>query len=429
MLQFRRLPIVALSALSLLVLLPAAASAAPTLTSVAPASIVVGSTVTATGSVSPAAAGEQVRLEQQVDGAWVQVGAVATTSATGAWTVSWSPRMGGPVRATQLTGTGGSSAELQVVVAAKVLGGARSAGALYPFLGTRATWRVAPATYPDGPVRIELSIGGRAAGSVRARIHDGVVSSKLPTNGVGRFRATLVLPDSGDLAGARGGTVSFTVRGARVGAGSNASWNRSLRAGLRFRGFFVPGGARYDGHMGDSVVAFHKAYGRPRTTTFEQSDWARLSARAVAVRDRSAGLHIEIDKGRQILMQVRGGKPIMIVHVSTGVTGNTPAGRWKVQWKGDWVPSLYGSLLYKSMSITGAYAIHGYPSVPTSAASHGCVRVPMWIAATLYRRSPVGTPIYIYERGSSTRPSVGRSSSTDVPELSGVDVAPWVDEA
>lgn len=121
----------------------------------------------------------------------------------------------------------------------------------------------------------------------------------------------------------------------------------------------------------------------------------------------------------------------MIIHVSTGRTGNTPAGRHSIQWKGNWVPSLYGSLLYKSMAFQGAYAIHGYPSVPTSPASAGCVRVPMWIAATLYRRSPVGTPVYVYEGPGSTRPSIGRAGSTgaDVPELTGVDPARWATEA
>jgi hypothetical protein len=127
-------------------------------------------------------------------------------------------------------------------------------------------------------------------------------------------------------------------------------------------------------------------------------------------------------------MLVKGGTPIFVEHVSTGRTGNTPAGHWKMQWKGNWVPSLYGALLYKSMSITGAYAIHGYPSVPTTPASHGCVREPMWIAASLYARVPVGTPIFIYEGPGTTRPSIGRLRHADVPELTGVDVARYATE-
>ena len=45
------------------------------------------------------------------------------------------------------------------------------------------------------------------------------------------------------------------------------------------------------------------------------------------------GLHIEIDKTRQILMLVRDGKVTGTLHVSTGATGNTPVGHWSVLWK------------------------------------------------------------------------------------------------
>lgn len=415
--------------LILLLLVPTSAAAAPAITSLAPEQVVAGESVVATGSVTPAAAGELVQLEQQVDGAWTKVGQLASTDAAGAWRVTFNPQVGGQIRATQLSNTGGSSAELAVRVAPKVLSATLSSGRIYPFLGARATWRIAPSTYPNGRVRIVLSIDRRAAGFVQATVRNGVVTATIPTKGVGRFNAKLELPARGGfVAGSSSTPLSFTVRGERVGSGSSRTWNRALRAALKFRGVHVPGGSSFDSRMGESVIAFHKAYGRARTTTFEASDWKRLTRSAIAVRDRSAGLHIEIDKGRQILMQVRNGKAVMVIHVSSGSTGNTPAGRWKVQWKGDWVPSLYGSLLYKSMAITDAYAIHGYPSVPTSPASHGCVRVPMWIAATLYRRSPVGTPIYIYEGPGGTRPSVGRTATPDVPELTGVDAAAWANE-
>ena len=42
------------------------------------------------------------------------------------------------------------------------------------------------------------------------------------------------------------------------------------------------------------------------------------------------------------------------------------------------------------------FAIHGYPSVPTYPASHGCVRVPMWIAPRLFADRPYGQTIYVY---------------------------------
>lgn len=412
-----------------LLALPASAGAVPTITTVDPIKVVAGSTTTVSGSVDTAVAGEQVQVEQQVGATWTAVGAAVTTGVGGAWAVTFEPEVGGAIRATQLTGTGGSSAETTIAVVPRLLTSSVQRGRVYPFLGARASWRVAGG-YPDGRVRIDLRIDGRRAGSVRATIRDQRLTTTLPTNGVGRFEARLVLPARGGLHTATFAPLRFRVTGERVGSGASATWNRSLRAALRFRGFHVPSSGSFDYRMGDAVIAFHKAYGRARTSTFERSDWVRLTRDRVQVRDRrSRGMHIEIDKGRQILMQVTDGRPTFVIHISSGATGNTPVGRHSILWKGNWVPSLYGSLLYKSMAFQGAFAIHGYPSVPTTPASHGCVRVPMWIAARLYAKSPVGTPVIVYEGPGSTTPSVGqRTRTADVPELTGVDVDRWADE-
>lgn len=53
-----------------------------------------------------------------------------------------------------------------------------------------------------------------------------------------------------------------------------------------------------------------------------------------------------------------------------------------------------------SVQIRGDYVIHGFPSVPPRAASHGCVRVPLTganPARWFYRWIDVGTPIAIQE--------------------------------
>jgi lipoprotein-anchoring transpeptidase ErfK/SrfK len=52
-------------------------------------------------------------------------------------------------------------------------------------------------------------------------------------------------------------------------------------------------------------------------------------------------------------------------------------------------------LWYPTYFLRG-FAIHGYPEVPAYPASHGCVRVPMWVATRLFAMHPHGFPIYIY---------------------------------
>jgi lipoprotein-anchoring transpeptidase ErfK/SrfK len=44
------------------------------------------------------------------------------------------------------------------------------------------------------------------------------------------------------------------------------------------------------------------------------------------------------------------------------------------------------------------YAIHGYAEVPAYAASHGCLRVPVPDAPSIYRWVRIGTPVDVYYR-------------------------------
>jgi lipoprotein-anchoring transpeptidase ErfK/SrfK len=99
-----------------------------------------------------------------------------------------------------------------------------------------------------------------------------------------------------------------------------------------------------------------------------------------------------------VLYVVRGGKVALIVPVSTaGLAGRfTPVGRFSIYRKvTGFDPSPLGTL-FDPMYFTGGYAIHGNPSVPPYPASHGCVRVPMWIAPYLFDTNPYGETVYVY---------------------------------
>ncbi len=89
---------------------------------------------------------------------------------------------------------------------------------------------------------------------------------------------------------------------------------------------------------------------------------------------------------------VRSGRVTQVVHVSTGATGNTPLGSWRAYRKvggWDWV-------LWYPMYFKGGFAIHGYPSVPAYPASHGCVRIPMWIAPALFGTNDYGATVVVH---------------------------------
>jgi peptidoglycan hydrolase-like protein with peptidoglycan-binding domain len=154
--------------------------------------------------------------------------------------------------------------------------------------------------------------------------------------------------------------------------------------------------ARVDGYYGqddvDAVTAFQKLHGLARTGRVDGRVWSELD-RATIPRARYPGSHIEVSKGRQVLFVVRDGQVALVSTVSTGATGNTPLGHFHVYSK---VPGYNAKEMYYSSFFVGAFAIHGYHSVPAYPASHGCVRIPLWIAVRIYTLIDYGTDVYLY---------------------------------
>ena len=82
--------------------------------------------------------------------------------------------------------------------------------------------------------------------------------------------------------------------------------------------------------------------------------------------------------------------PVSTGSASVGIV--TPSGTFKVTRKTKELSPRY----YPLYISTTLLAIHGYPSVPTYPASHGCARTQTWDQDDLWPLIPVGTPVYIY---------------------------------
>lgn len=154
---------------------------------------------------------------------------------------------------------------------------------------------------------------------------------------------------------------------------------------------------RVDGYYGqdtyDAVLAFQKVNWLDRTGSVDPTFWRKLQRVGIPSPRYRSGNHFEVDKTKQVMFEVRGGHVARVIQVSTGATGNTPLGVFHVYSK---TPGYNAKLMYYSMYFTGAFAIHGYPSVPAYPASHGCVRVPIWVAYSLYETHDYGTTVIIY---------------------------------
>jgi hypothetical protein len=243
-----------------------------------------------------------------------------------------------------------------------------------------------------GTLAVRIWRGGR---ELRARTFAGRVRLRLSTKRVTDFVVRIRVTPKGSYRGRRHTfrTSVFVPYLARGAHGPSVRILERRLAQLRYALRGVDTYFSYD--TADAVLAFQKVHGLARTGRVSPAFWRRLQVAHVPfARYRGEGDHVEVDKSRQILFKVRHGRVVRVVPVSTGATGNTPVGRWHVYSK---VPGFLPSGMFYSSFFVGAFAIHGYHSVPPYPASHGCVRIPMWIAPSVFASNNYGEPVFIYD--------------------------------
>ncbi|MGH9243728.1 MAG: L,D-transpeptidase family protein [Acidimicrobiales bacterium] len=177
-------------------------------------------------------------------------------------------------------------------------------------------------------------------------------------------------------------------------------------ADLRFDPGPVDG--QFGGKTTMAVWAFQKIHGLPADGRVTPDVWQAMQAAGPPppLRSDGPGDRVEIDLGRQVLFVYDGGGLRLITHISTG-TGErycdnghcgvavTPTGDYAVERRIDgWRHAPLGRL-YNPLYFNGGIAIHGAPSVPNGRASHGCVRIPMHIAAYFPGVVANGEPVYV----------------------------------
>jgi peptidoglycan hydrolase-like protein with peptidoglycan-binding domain len=163
-----------------------------------------------------------------------------------------------------------------------------------------------------------------------------------------------------------------------------------------------------------TVMAFQKMEGLTRTGKDSPEVRAALerASRPGPFVPNGEGDRVEVDLQRQVLLLWKGGALARILSVSTGngarycVDGDcdtaiTPTGSFRIgrKFAGKEVSRL--GELFHPMYFYGGIAIHGSPSVPGHPASHGCVRIPMYAAASLFDQVPRGMRVYVTGNGPS----------------------------
>jgi lipoprotein-anchoring transpeptidase ErfK/SrfK len=362
------------------------ASAATVTIEASPATPVYGKTVTFRGDVTPAVAGQRVKLFADVgDGAGYTLLASTTTAADGTYAIRITARSPGSY-ATQA----GGSPSPAIVLRLRPWVTAHVKGLPYPGLRMYLRGRVTPAAAGT----LELHIGTH---TWKVGVNsEGRYKARLWTKTAGRHRARLeLIPGSGYAT--RHVVRRYRIRTPSLALGSYGTAVLGLERRLHMLHYALRNVNKFYGvDTYEAVLAFQKVRRMSRTGRVNDAVWKKLGRASIPKARHPSGSHIEVDKARQVLFEVRKGRVVRVMHVSTGATGNTPIGKWHVYWK---QAGLNSHGMYYSLYWYRGFAIHGYASVPAWPASHGCVRIPMWLARGLYSRWGLGTTVYVYYSG------------------------------
>ena len=197
---------------------------------------------------------------------------------------------------------------------------------------------------------------------------------------------------------------AFRTRSKRVsvvdwqaGAGDRGTKVLMLQRGLARLGFATPVNGYYDWLTANAVNAFRKTNGMGRDGYAMKSVYAKVFRRqgAYKLRYPKAGKHVEFDWSRQVLVLAAKGRPVRTYHTSSG-TPATPTvfGTYKFYLQ---TPGTNAKGMVHSSYFIRGYAIHGYASVPNYPASHGCLRVPVPNAASIFGWIDIGDTIFSYK--------------------------------
>jgi peptidoglycan hydrolase-like protein with peptidoglycan-binding domain len=211
----------------------------------------------------------------------------------------------------------------------------------------------------------------------------------------GSYAVRAVHRRSARLAYSRSNRERVTVLAADFRWGHGGAAVRLLQRGLRTLHYAAPHSGVYDAATSRAVMAFRKMTGRARLYTADRNVLLGVldGQGAWQVRHPHDGHHVEADISLQVLALIDGDKVVRIQHMSSGKPSTpTVLGRFRVYRK-DWGTNSEG-MVDSSYFIRG-YAIHGYASVPTYNASHGCLRVPIPDAATIFNWVRLGDVVWV----------------------------------
>jgi hypothetical protein len=254
---------------------------------------------------------------------------------------------------------------------------------------------------PGQSVTLKAYLNGRLFKTVRLRL------VRASGGAYGRFFETLSSPGAGGVTVVvRHGTTRtlagfsarrrYTVLDERVGFGSTGRFVQLIQQRLGALHFYLPQTGVYDQGTGLAIDAYHRLlhWGTSQTLDRATVTWLLNGWGEFKIRFPKHGRHAEGNLSLQLLALANGGQVYRIYPISSGKPSTpTILGDFHVYSK---VPGYLPDGMYYSNFFYSGYAIHGYNPAPDYPASHGCMRVPIADAISIYGWLGYGDWVDVY---------------------------------
>jgi hypothetical protein len=250
-------------------------------------------------------------------------------------------------------------------------------------------------------VKVRISLGSRNFKTDQLRVR------RSPGGSYGQFTEVFRAPGAGHVTVEVGHQrtpemLSFLARrdlstlDERVGFGSTGRFVQLVQQRLAALHFYIPQTGVFDTGTGLALDAYHRLL---RWGTYQTLDSRTISYLlngwgAFPVRYSRHGKHVEGNLGLQLIALINGSNVFRIYPISSGKPSTpTILGSFHVyRQQAGYLPD---GMYYSSFFIRG-YAIHGYNPAPDYPASHGCMRVPIVDATSIFYWLRVGDGVDVY---------------------------------
>jgi hypothetical protein len=254
---------------------------------------------------------------------------------------------------------------------------------------------------PGQTVLVKSSEGGKQFKTDRLRIRE------APGGRSGTFTEAVASPRVGQVTIQVGHTRTATMGGLlarrsfdaldeHAGFGSHGAFVELIQQRLAALHFYIPQTGVYDTGTGLALDAYHRLlhWGTYQTLDGRTVSYLLDGFGEFRLRFPGHGRHAEGNLSLQLLALADGSHVYQIYPISSGKPSTpTVLGDFHVYSK---VPGYLPDGMYFSNFFISGYAIHGYNPAPDFPASHGCMRVPIVDALSIFDWLQIGNWVDVY---------------------------------